>query len=345
MKRFVRVAPAALVLLATLVGSGGTATACDLCAVYTGHMLAQEARGLSLSLSSQYTSFNTLKNGGRSVANPAGERLQSSITQLVATWRFDPRWSVAVALPYIDRDFRSSGGEGPENGSISGIGDVTVFAQWTPVAVTRSWGLLRLGLLGGLKLPTGDSDLLADEADEHHEEEDHGAHGAASFAGAGRSRPRHGDEVHGSGLHGHDLALGSGSTDLLVGASAWWSLERWFVDAMVQYMVRNEGDFDYEYDNDLHARVTPGVFLLTEHENTLALGLRTLLATKGTDDQAGARVGDSAQTVVWLGPELSWTGGTRFNASLGATWPVVRNASALQLVPDFRVVAAAGVRF
>ena len=54
-----------------------------------------------------------------------------------------------------------------------------------------------------------------------------------------------------SGVHGHDLALGSGSFDGIVGTGIYTRWTRAFFNASMQYAIRTKGDFDYQYANDL----------------------------------------------------------------------------------------------
>jgi hypothetical protein len=112
-----------------------------------------------------------------------------------------------------------------------------------------------VNLLGGLKLPSGNPDFLGEELEP-----------VGAPAGPGvplRGVPQHstpgGDDDHDDppgrrlfgGIHGHDLALGSGSVDGILGASTYASYDRFFMTAVVQYAVRREGAFDYRYANDL----------------------------------------------------------------------------------------------
>src|ERR1043166_9172436 len=77
-------------------------------------------------------------------------------------------------------------------------------------------------VLGGFKVPTGDSSKL--------------------------NTP---DSDLPDGIGGHDLALGSGSYDGIVGTGIYGRWKRGFVTASVQYAIRSEGDFQHRYANDL----------------------------------------------------------------------------------------------
>jgi hypothetical protein len=144
------------------------------------------------------------------------------------------------------------------------------------------------------------------------------------------------DTPGGSGIHGHDLALGSGSVDGIVGASLFWSWRRAFLRASGQYAVRREGRFDYRYANDLIWSCGPGAYLALRHDRTLALHAAFSGETKGKDTLAGTRLDDTAITSLYLGPGVSiaWRG---LAAELAAELPLRQNNTSLQIVPSFRL--------
>jgi hypothetical protein len=154
-----------------------------------------------------------------------------------------------------------------------------------------------------------------------------------------------GDGAAESGIHGHDLALGSGSFDGIVGGQLFWSWDRLFASAAGQYAIRGEGDFDYEFANDLTWTGGPGVFALLTH--TWTLGVQALLTgeTKGNDTQAGVKTNDTAVTALYVGPGLSLTWGTSLAGDLALDLPVVQHNTGLQIVPDFRVRGGISWRF
>src|SRR6185436_19050781 len=138
----------------------------------------------------------------------------------------------------------------------TGVGDLSVVGHALAYSTVTEHSVFRFSLLGGVKFPSGDSSRLAEELEEVH------AHPA--LAGVARAiRPRHttgGGSPGGGGgsaaaleggIHGHDLALGSGSYDGIVGGDLFWSWDRLFATAGGQYAIRSEGDFEYQYANDL----------------------------------------------------------------------------------------------
>ncbi len=63
------------------------------------------------------------------------------------------------------------------------------------------------------------------------------------------------------------------------------------------------------------------------------------------DTFAGVADEDSAETIVYLGPLVNFTWGSRFSAQLGADLPVSQDNSGDQILPSFRVRAAVTFRF
>ena len=139
------------------------------------------------------------------------------------------------------------------------------------------------------------------------------------------------------GLHGHDLALGSGSVDGIVGGQIFWSWGRLFTTAAIQYAVRTTGSFDYHFANDLTWLGGPGWFVLLGHD--YSLGLQALLAgeTKGNDSQAGVQAHDTAITALYAGPAISVTWRASLGAELAVDLPAIQHNTGLQLLPDARV--------
>jgi hypothetical protein len=148
-----------------------------------------------------------------------------------------------------------------------------------------------------------------------------------------------------SGIAGHDLALGSGSVDGLLGTGLSLRWRRLFLNAGVQYALRTEGSFGHQFANDLIWWGGPGVYLSLTHNHSLTLQLFASGETKGKDTVYGVPDEDSAETIVYLGPQIGLTLGSRFGLQIGADLPVSVQNSGLQIVPDYRAHAAFTWRF
>jgi len=294
------------------------AAACDLCAIYTAAGARGEGRtGFGAGLAGQFTRFGTLQLDGSEVPNPTDQYLDSSITQAFVSYGFNDRIAVQLNVPYIHRSFQRPEGFATDKGTEAGTGDVSLLGRFQLWRKDTQDFAFNSHLLGGLKFPTGSSIRLKEEL---HESEVPGA-------------PE-------SGIHGHDLTLGSGSTDAVVGAEADFRYRRCFATASVQYAIRSEGDYDYRFANDLSWEAGPGIYLLLGHAYTVALQCMLTGEHKGTDTFQGNPAADTGLTSVYLGPRLTATWQDRLSAEIGADFPVTIRNTALQAVPDYRLRAA-----
>ncbi len=177
-----------------LLTAAEQAAACDVCAIYIAAGARGEFQpGFVAGAAVQYTRFDTLQEDGREVANPCGQYLDSTLTQLFLGYGVNERLGVQLNVPFIFRSFERPEGFATDKGTEVGVGDVSLlgkFQVWRKETqdFTFDWNVL-----GGLELPTGNTDRLKEEL---HEVEVPGA-------------PE-------SGIHGHDLTLGSGSIDGIV---------------------------------------------------------------------------------------------------------------------------------
>jgi len=336
----------ALLSLATALGPRTTALACDICAVYTATEQGPSRTGFRSGLAVQYTHYGTLQDDGHEVPNPHDESLDSVITQLFFGYQLTPRIGLQLNLPLITRQFERFHDGKRERGNVNGPGDMTIFGHVLVHSIVTERSIFRFSLLGGLKLPTGDPDRLDEELAEvqsagirrrlvpRHVEPTPGAGGDAG-----------GPEHEESGVHGHDLALGSGSVDGLVGGDIFWSYDRFFVNGELHYSIRTEGAFQYTYANDLTWSGGPGWYVLLDHDKSIALQAVVSGETKGNDEQAGQHLNDTAITRLFLGPGVIFSWGTSLSGEAGIDIPVYDHNTALQIVPDYRMRLAAIWRF
>jgi hypothetical protein len=305
------------VATASLLARG--AAACDICAVYTA-MEAKEAKpGLFAGVFEQWSDFGTLQVDGSRVGNDSGEDLRSSITQIYVGYQLNRRIGVQVTAPRVDRSFRRVENDETVRGSESGLGDVVVMGTARLYESLSETTLVTWSAAAGLKLPTGNSDRLGEEAEEQE--------GAAS------------------GVHGHDLALGSGSTDGLLGTAFAWRHQRWFAAASAQYALRRRGDFGYRYADEVTWDVQAGRFIFLRHEDSLSLALRVAGEKKGEDSADGERADDTAIDAIYVGPQAAFSRGRSLYAEASIELPVRQRNSGLQLVPDLRLRCGLTWRF
>jgi hypothetical protein len=295
---------------------------CDLCSVYAANEARGEiGKGFFIGAAEQFTHFGTLQEDGRKVPNDANQFLDSSVTQLLLGYNFNERFGVQFNAPIIYRSFQRADGFDIDRGTESGIGDVSLTGHAQLLRQESKNRTFAWSVLGGVKFPTGDTRRLQEEVDELTE-------------------PPPPPGAPESGIHGHDLTLGSGSFDGIVGTSVFARYKRAFVGASGQYSIRTKGDFDYQFANDLTWSGGPGVFLVLSENFTLSLQANVTGETKGKDDFNGAKAEDTGITSVFLGPEILITWRDKLSAEVGVDVPVSVDNTALQSVPDYRVRAA-----
>jgi len=233
-------------------------------------------------------------------------------------------------------------------GVVSGAGDLSLLANVLIFEETTEETVALFSVFGGLQLPSGDSELLGEEVagDEPSFPPDFPLDPRDRLESIGGFTGKH--EEHDSvpsGIHGHDLALGSGAVDGIIGASAFASWRRLFATAQLQYTLTTEGTFDYQFANELIAAAGPGVFLLLDDDYTLGLKALLSVQTKGGDTQGGEPVEGTTFTGFYVGPVFQFTWSTHLTAEIGAELPAIQNAGGLQIVPDWRLRAGAIWRF
>ena len=330
------------ILITSLVATTASSNACDICGCYTPPPgdVSHGPLGLHVGVAEQFTWFGSLRTEGHEVSDPADQYLASSITQIVFGKSFlDHRLVLQANVPLIYRDYRRAEGFGIDEGSESGLGDISLIARYeiyrrdpSPAfcpldgaksalpAPSDDLGV-SVNVFGGVKLPTGDSSRLKEEFDEVEIE-----------------------DAPPSGVHGHDLALGSGSVDAIFGGDFFIRQGDWFFAGKLQYAIRGEGDYHYRYANDLTWNCGPGWYALRETGRSLALQCVLSGETKDTDRFDGETADDTGLTAVYLGPQIIASLGA-FSGELGLDLPIRLDNTALQIVPDYRIRAAFVWRF
>jgi hypothetical protein len=331
------------------------AHACDPCSVMAASSSNRVAPGgFSLGVAQQFTSFGTVQREGREIENVGSQRLDSSITQMLVGVGLTKSWSLHANLPLINRRFRRIEEGELERGTEAGIGDVALIATYRRAGEAWDGGSYSFGISGGLKLPTGDSGQLNESHGQNHSDHDgdhqremevitpiHGGLDHDDGEGPDEDGPYSGVA---SAIHGHDLALGSGSIDFPIGVDFSVTNGRAFLHSALQYTFRTEGDYNYEYADDLLWDVGPGYYLHLEHDDSVSLKLVLSGEYKRKDLIDGAREGDTRLRSMFIGPALS----AHFSGLHGElAWfiPVDIDNSGTQAVADYRIKASVSYVF
>jgi len=330
-------------LLLIFITAGAIAgRACDLCGCYTPQLEAMPGMEAAPSSSwlagwygaigEQFTHFATVQIDGREVANPTGQYENSSITQLVAGYQIDSRFALQISVPLIYREFKRPESFAIDRGTVSGLSDVSLllrtvlfhyaspgrrtfhFEDKTPVAIDLEPDFTASAiLLTGIKFPTGDSSRLEEE---FHEIEIPGA------------------PV--SGIHGHDLTLGTGSYDGIFGEQFSLRYKNIFLESNVQFTLRGDGAHQYHFANDFVWNAGPGYYFIRRRDMIVGLQFVASGEYKDVDRFRGKRAEDTGVTSVFLGPRVVVSRG-RWSAEVAAELPVLIDNTALQVVPDYRL--------
>jgi hypothetical protein len=325
--------------------------ACELCAIYNSTDARGEFKsGFMLALEEQYVAYGTPQLNGEPIRSRYPNALDSSITHLLPSYNFSPRLGISLNIPVIYNSFERTDlhyfASGPlpilgakletEKGHETGIGDLALIGRWSVVDKQgMKYGVV-LNLLGGLKLPTGDTSRLREEV-----EQDRFYQKYFVVPGAPHDPLSHSI----SSIHLHDLALGSGSVDGVLGATLTTRWDRWLVTAQFQYYLRMEGEDSFRYGDDLIATAGPGAYLLLDDRYTVSLRLIATYETMGEDEILGQKSALSGETAWYLGPQAVLTWGTQWSANLGVDLPVRVANRGLQNAADYRLKAGVNWRF
>ena len=293
--------------------------------------------GFVAGLAAQVTYFNDTQLNGHTLTGKGNEPLpvdQQFLTSVTSEpflgYNFSDRIGVRLELPVIYRDFqRVVAGNAVTvfarlPGSLWGLGDIRLLGNAGLIQKNTPDCDINWNVTAGIKFPTGNPDQIAQTS------------------------------LSGSGITGTDLALGSGSYDGIIGTDIFLRHTRLFFAAETQYQIRSEGAFGYEYANDLSWFGGPGAYWVMKDDQTLSFQAVVSGDTKGADTISiffphaqGPRIstGDTAETGVYLGPQINFTWRKNVSAQLGADLPVSVVADGVQIVPTFRIHGAVTVSF
>jgi hypothetical protein len=336
--------------------------ACDLCGCYTPQLEALPRSDAAVALgqpvgtavggrswmsgfygavAGQFTHFGTVQVDGNEVSNPTDQHLDSSITQLVGGYTFNSHFAIQVNVPLIYRSFERPEGFAIDRGTESGLGDVSLLGKLvlfhvefggrrevnfddpkSPRMEVHEPDLtFSVVFIGGVKFPTGDSSRLKEEFDE--------------IAVEGASD---------SGIHGHDLTLGTGSYDGVFGGQASFRYKSFFFGQDLQFTLRGDGLHQYHFANDLSWTGGPGYYFVRKPDAIVGLQAIVSGEYKDVDRFRGKTAEDTGITSVFAGPRVLFSFG-KVSAELAAEFPLSVDSTALQVVPDYRLSAAIAIRF
>ncbi|HNA31102.1 MAG TPA: hypothetical protein PLL19_12960 [Thiobacillaceae bacterium] len=276
-------------------------------------------RGLRLDLRYAYSRADVLRAGSDSIQPPpftaSGDEIENrrTVTRIFTAdldYAFDRTWGLGLQLPLVARDHAHTLDNTPpelEQADYLALGDVRVIGKYRGMAADRLSGG---GLRFGLKLPTGDTRRLM-------------APGTLMEA---------------------SLQPGTGSTDLILGADAWWSAAESPWGSLLQVQVQRPVAQREAYRPGTSFSLDLG---LNHSFNDTFTGLLQLgYLYRGRDQGANAAPnGASGGYVVHLSPGLSMAvaPGTRVYGFM--QWPLRQHVNGEQLTARWSAVVGIGMGF
>lgn len=314
-----RISYAAFLAAAQFGALGAVQASCGaaFCAVNT-HWDAQglwDKPGLRADLRFEFIDQDQPRHGNDAIAAGAIRRHDDEVrtinrnTLLNLDYGWDTHWGVALTLPYVNRDHdhihNHHGTPIPEAWNFSAVGDARVIGryQFGPA------GPARYGVKFGLKLPSGDHDIVNGDGD------------AAE----------------------RTLQPGSGTTDAIVGGyfqhAASGSKLRWFGQALWQHALNERAEFKPGDTLAVDAGVSYGV------SERVSAQLQANLQIKGRDGGADAEREDSGARTLSLSPGLAYAL-TRTTQIYGFVQrPVYQYVNGVQLTADAAYVVGVSTVF
>jgi len=319
--------------------------ACELCAIYNAaNVVGRSDRGFIFSLAEQYEPFNQPTFNGQEVKISNPSFVDSSITHVVPGYNFSSRFGLGLNLPIKHLDFRRTDirytTTAPpvvytEQGSEAGVGDLSLIGRATLI----QWSEMRYGAVlnffGGVKFPTGDASRIDDEVAQ-----------ARVFESLLPPGTPHDPLAHSiASVHQHQLALGSGSYDGVLGLSLNSRYQRYFFNAQFQYYLRTQGEAGFKFGNEMIIAGGPGVFLLVRDSFTLSLQANVTYDSMARDELLGRASNVTGSSEWYAGPALSFSYGTHVSANAAVDIPFRVVSHGFQSLPEYQVRAGITYRF
>ncbi len=302
----------------------GVAFACDLCAIYSARGALNNPKGsFRLGVTERYTRYEGTAEQFRSLSETFGmeQSLDSSITQLAASYQLSEDIGVQLNIPFIYREYTRLEVGREKKGDEYGVGDSSLLLHYELLKKEVNASRFGLEVYGGLKLPTGDDDRLQEEQNEQTD--------LNSFL--------HG-VPNGNLVDGADLALGSGSFDFPLGFALHAERGRFFFASDLQLHLRTEGAYDFQYGNSLFFNVKPGGYLYLEHNFAVALAASFSGDFKDKDKLRGSSLADSDENLLFLGPELRISAYERLSAFFSYDFVLSKDSAETGVQPEYRIL-------
>lgn len=315
------------IILTLLIGAVASVPvhACEYCLIGQGISPLQTLTGAGLRIAQRYTLLDSVYEGSNELDNP-GVKEEYWTTEVSGFYSVSDRLLVLATLPLRknrgDGELAVGPGGDPEREDITGdtrsIGDLSLLGRYTLHARhTLNSTTLLAGVLG-IKLPTG-------------------------------STSQHGDQ--GEYLDAH-LQPGTGSTDLLLGASVDHAVGRYAVSANLLLSIAGEGetgDLSHEFGNSVNYditgkyRVSPAMTGASPNALFVSLGINGEYRDKEKLD--GATLSDTGGQTIYITPGIQFQMASHWIFEATYQYAVYHDVNEIQLGEDYKVFGAATYLF
>lgn len=258
----------------------------------------------------------TLKGGTETIADPQDRALTTFEEDFTLVYGATRDLTLAATIPIVERRLRFNSPTGERKTiSASGLGDLTLAGAYRFFRRDVERGTTQFSLLGGLKLPTGATDI--EDAD------------LPQLTGTAETRLP------------PSLQLGSGSVDGIVGLAGFHNIDRLSFYADVQGKLNTEGAQDFRAGNRLFYDLSVDYVLLPGRNMFVILELNGVVTARA--EQAGRTVTDSGGHLLFLSPGIQYLPIPPLILEAGVQIPIYRDLNGRQLAPDWSVVV--GLRY
>lgn len=318
-------------LLFTAFLGVANAYACDPCGLHNsvqvpGVINALRANGLesgsvTFGVQQQLSTFSVREENDLRTTEENLELIDTlSVTQFSLGYNLSDTFATQVTVPFIVRSFDRFERFRKVQDSEAGFGDISLSTTYSPYSYNDIDTRVFIALLGGVKLPTGDTGSLTRVAGDDPSTAD-------------------------VRIQGRGLTLGTGSVDLPLGILSYLRLDRFVSFASVQYTFRGEGAADYRFANDFVWTAGPGYLFLLGEEESLSLSVVVSGEHKGDDRLQGISLSKTSANNVYLGPELFYSMTNKLSLQLAVDFPIALDVGSSVVKPETRSRIALSMSF
>lgn len=283
--------------------------------------------GLHLQLRYDYFDADQLRTGtkaldtsdpanqpGPNQANELQHRTRNRVANLTLDYSVNSDWGVSVMLPWVDRFHTTyaAGDTDLSTSNASGIGDLRTIGRYQGFSEDRSYGVLF-----GVKWATGRHDQTFSQ-------------GPASL------------QAPPDNLLDRGLQLGSGTTDVILGAYKFGALSRdwdYFTQGFVQHALNAKDDFKPGDSINVNAGVRYMGF------ETIRPMLQLNWRSEKRETGAEADTDNSGLTLVNLTPGVTASVTKHLDVFGFVALPIYQNVRGIQLVQRYTVSVGAAYAF